>query len=639
MQTKIKSAVIGLICMISLILFTKTSYCEKPAFSSKDFDNFIHEYLSTYYKFEPLAATDYGINGREVKFFGELTLKNDTFANKLPDYHKSKLREKSETFKKLADRLKQMRDAVASFDDDRKVNYNMMVARTNLINLWFYDDLKMHLAVSCPSLLSLILTQSQASLEGKSRIGFFEEENVIDIFSQIPYFLDGCTETVEEARLNGKSLASNLLDYAKSLSTASIDQLESVLKIIQEKSFAKKKLNKSDVRSGAINAINKYSEKLTAWSTKCLSCTKILGEDAYLRRVYYGYGRPQDPSIFATAEEFKKEALNLSNDVSKAVDSAYTRFFPLDKEKTLSTKEKIQAIQKKAAPSSIKEAISFYKEESKKYLDKTKNFFELKKPATIFVEPSPPAYLGYAAAYNVGPIFKIKDYKGFFYVDDSLGLSFHNKLYGSITTAHEIAPGHGIQWALFKQMSKHLSPVRFLDLMMFSGDMIDYLYSENVEGWANYAVSLPLKTMPNFYNEDELLYVKKDVLQSEIVAYIEPMLQSGRITEEEAVKTFEDATFSENKLAKSKIKTFYNMPGQRDGYHVGTTNINKMVKEIQEILNVKTFSLGNYKDFHNYFFSYGIVPTSLFKEALLNKYRHKRGVELRPIPLLDVFLM
>jgi uncharacterized protein (DUF885 family) len=164
-------------------------------------------------------------------------------------------------------------------------------------------------------------------------------------------------------------------------------------------------------------------------------------------------------------------------------------------------------------------------------------------------------------------------------------------------TAHEGRPGHDLQ--LSKVTEKGLTRAR--TLFAFN--------STNVEGWALYAEQLMRPYMP----PDARLVSLQALLLREARAFLDPELQAGTVTPEQARAVLTDQVVASPALAEEEIQRFtFNAPGQAPSYFYGWTRINGLRAEVEKALGPKFEA----QRFHDTLLDQGLLPPTLLEQAV-----------------------
>jgi uncharacterized protein (DUF885 family) len=167
--------------------------------------------------------------------------------------------------------------------------------------------------------------------------------------------------------------------------------------------------------------------------------------------------------------------------------------------------------------------------------------------------------------------------------------------------AHEARPGHELQ---FDSMVEHgVSLARVL-----------YAFnSTNVEGWGLYSEYI----MQPFEPVEGQLMTLQLRLQRAARAFLDPELQSGKITVAQAYDVMEKDVMLSHALAKEEIERFtFQSPGQANSYFYGYTRLLSLRKEAEAALGAKF----DQKKFHDFILSQGLLPPDLMRKAVLEDF-------------------
>jgi len=168
-------------------------------------------------------------------------------------------------------------------------------------------------------------------------------------------------------------------------------------------------------------------------------------------------------------------------------------------------------------------------------------------------------------------------------------------------TAHEARPGHELQ---FDSMVEHgVSLARAL-----------YAFnSTNAEGWGLYAEYIMQPYEPP---EGQLLTLQLRLLRA-ARAFLDPELQSGKVTPEQAYAVLEKDVVLSHAFATEEVERFtYRAPGQANSYFYGYTRLLALRKEAEGALGAKFDALR----FHDFILSQGLLPPDLMRKAVLEDF-------------------
>jgi hypothetical protein len=172
-------------------------------------------------------------------------------------------------------------------------------------------------------------------------------------------------------------------------------------------------------------------------------------------------------------------------------------------------------------------------------------------------------------------------------------------------TAHEARPGHELQ---FDSMVEHgVSLAR----AMFAFN------STNVEGWGLYAEWFMLPYMPD---DAKLISLQLRLLRA-ARAFLDPELQEGKITPEQAMQVLENDVVCSKAFATEEVERFtFRMPGQAVSYFDGYTRLLEIRQAAEKALGPKF----NVEKFHDFILSQGLLPPSLLRKAVMEEFVAKQ---------------
>jgi uncharacterized protein (DUF885 family) len=168
-------------------------------------------------------------------------------------------------------------------------------------------------------------------------------------------------------------------------------------------------------------------------------------------------------------------------------------------------------------------------------------------------------------------------------------------------TAHEGRPGHELQFASL--IEKGVSKARAIFAMN----------SVNVEGWGLYAEAEVKPYLPL----DGQLAALQSRLARAARAILDPGLQSGKITREEALRVLrEDVGLSEGMALQEVQRYTFRSPGQATAYFCGYTRLMELRSETERILGPKF----DRRKFHDFLLAQGVLPPSLLRKAVYEEF-------------------
>ncbi len=164
-------------------------------------------------------------------------------------------------------------------------------------------------------------------------------------------------------------------------------------------------------------------------------------------------------------------------------------------------------------------------------------------------------------------------------------------------TAHEARPGHELQFDSMVERGVSLARALFA------------FNSTNVEGWGLYSeyVMQPYEPV-----EGQLLTLQLRLLRA-ARAFLDPELQSGKITPAQAYDVLEKDVMLSHAFAKEEVERFtFRSPGQANSYFYGYTRLLALRKDTETALG----SRFDQKKFHDFVLSQGLLPPDLMRKAV-----------------------
>jgi uncharacterized protein (DUF885 family) len=167
--------------------------------------------------------------------------------------------------------------------------------------------------------------------------------------------------------------------------------------------------------------------------------------------------------------------------------------------------------------------------------------------------------------------------------------------------AHEVRPGHELQFD--KMVEEGVSLAR--DLYA--------LNATNTEGWGLYSEYITRPYMPI---EGQLVSLDYRLLRA-ARAFLDPELQAGTITQQQALNILLTDVVSSHAFAQQEVERYtLRMPGQANSYFYGFTKMLSLRKDTEHALGAKF----NQLRFHDFILSQGILPPVLVREAVMTEF-------------------
>ncbi|MEA2784689.1 MAG: hypothetical protein QOF71_793 [Candidatus Eremiobacteraeota bacterium] len=168
-------------------------------------------------------------------------------------------------------------------------------------------------------------------------------------------------------------------------------------------------------------------------------------------------------------------------------------------------------------------------------------------------------------------------------------------------TAHEARPGHEVQFE--RMLSGGLSLAR----AAFAFNSV------NVEGWALYAEHIVLPFMPL---AGQLCSLQMR-LHRAARAFLDPELQSGALTPEQAAAVLEGDLVYSAPFARSEVERYtFRAPGQATSYFYGYVKLVALRAETEAALGARF----DQRAFHDFILEQGLVSPDALRTAVLERF-------------------
>lgn len=168
-------------------------------------------------------------------------------------------------------------------------------------------------------------------------------------------------------------------------------------------------------------------------------------------------------------------------------------------------------------------------------------------------------------------------------------------------TSHEARPGHELQFATMVENGVSQARAIFAE------------NSTNVEGWGLYSEWLMLPYMPE---EGKLVSLQFRLLRA-ARAFIDPELQAGKITPQQAMDILQNDVVLSKAFATEEVDRFtFRMPGQAVSYFDGYLRLREIRDAAQAALGQKF----NVQRFHDFILAQGLLPPALLRNAVMTEF-------------------
>ncbi|HUI59466.1 MAG TPA: DUF885 domain-containing protein [Steroidobacteraceae bacterium] len=168
-------------------------------------------------------------------------------------------------------------------------------------------------------------------------------------------------------------------------------------------------------------------------------------------------------------------------------------------------------------------------------------------------------------------------------------------------TAHEARPGHELQFDSMVEQGVSLARA----LYAFN--------STNAEGWGLYSEYIMQPYEPV---DGQLLTLQLRLLRA-ARAFLDPELQSGKVTPARAYEVLEKDVVLSHAFATEEVERFtFRSPGQANSYFYGYTRLLSLRKETEAALGAAF----DQRKFHDFILSQGLLPPDLMRKAVLEDF-------------------
>ncbi|MBK9170747.1 MAG: DUF885 domain-containing protein [Bryobacterales bacterium] len=164
-------------------------------------------------------------------------------------------------------------------------------------------------------------------------------------------------------------------------------------------------------------------------------------------------------------------------------------------------------------------------------------------------------------------------------------------------SVHELRPGHEMQFAALIENGVSLTRAIFA------------FNSTNVEGWGLYSEAIMQPFMPL---EGQLISLQHRMMRA-ARAFLDPGLQAGQVTPEEAGRILREDVVLSPAMARQEVDRYtFRSPGQATSYFYGYTRLMELRKDVEARLGGRFEA----KRFHDFILAQGLLPPALLRKAV-----------------------
>ncbi|HVF58660.1 MAG TPA: DUF885 domain-containing protein [Thermoanaerobaculia bacterium] len=172
-------------------------------------------------------------------------------------------------------------------------------------------------------------------------------------------------------------------------------------------------------------------------------------------------------------------------------------------------------------------------------------------------------------------------------------------------TAHEGRPGHELQFSTMIEKGVSLARTFFA------------FNSVNVEGWALYAEAEMKPLLPL---DGQLVALQHRLLRA-ARAFLDPGLQAGTITREEAFRVLEGEVVLSHAMALQEVERYtFRSPGQAPSYFVGYSRLMELRTDAERLLGDRF----DRQAYHDFVLSQGMLSPALLRKAVVEQHVPQR---------------
>ena len=167
--------------------------------------------------------------------------------------------------------------------------------------------------------------------------------------------------------------------------------------------------------------------------------------------------------------------------------------------------------------------------------------------------------------------------------------------------AHEARPGHELQFD--SMVERGVSIAR--SLYAFN--------STNVEGWGLYSEYITKPYMPL---DGQLISLQLRLMRA-ARAFLDPELQSGKVTPADAMRVLTQDVVLSEAFANTEVERYtFRAPGQATSYFYGYTRLLALRKDVEAKMGKKFDAM----KFHDFILSQGLLPPDLLRKAVMDQF-------------------
>lgn len=167
--------------------------------------------------------------------------------------------------------------------------------------------------------------------------------------------------------------------------------------------------------------------------------------------------------------------------------------------------------------------------------------------------------------------------------------------------AHEARPGHELQFDAMVEQGVSIARANYA------------FNSTNVEGWGLYSEWFMLPYMPD---DGKLISLQLRLLRA-ARAFLDPELQEGKVTPDEAMQVLQNDVVLSKAFATEEVERFtFRAPGQAVSYFDGLTRLLEIRQAAEKAMGPRF----DVMKFHDFILSQGLLPPAVLRKAVMEDF-------------------
>lgn len=167
--------------------------------------------------------------------------------------------------------------------------------------------------------------------------------------------------------------------------------------------------------------------------------------------------------------------------------------------------------------------------------------------------------------------------------------------------AHEARPGHEMQFSAMVENGVSMARAVYA------------FNSANVEGWGLYSEAI----MMQYFSPEAQLMGLRSLLIRAARAFLDPMINLGQISREDAMAFIVGEVGISTPLAQSEVDRYsFRAPGQATSYYFGYMNLMSLRTEVE----LRMRDRFNQRAYHDFLLNQGLLPPDILRQAVLDNF-------------------